>query len=121
MNRERKQHYLPVFVYRQVEINERTGETELVDCTNGGVSSRVDMLYVECDTGHVTDPPDELKFRVERRSPTYLAIVPVHQPEGLVGPICGGNLATTSDSRLDGIFHIHDRFDTQELYDALSI
>ena len=50
----------------------------------------------------------------------YWALV---QParKGFCGPMAGGNLATTSDSRGKGfIYNIHDRFETQDLNDALS-
>lgn len=48
--------------------------------------------------------------------------VPIDKPEGLVGPMFGGNFVYTSDSRfreltrMDGPIHVHDRFETREQY-----
>ena len=66
------------------------------DCTNGGISSKTKTLYIPCEDG-----------------PT--------KPKGMVGPMAGGNLAYSSDSRVKRVYHIHDRFETQEMYDHLSV
>lgn len=50
----------------------------------------------------------------------HWALVPVLQPKGAVGPMSDGNLAYSSDSRIDRVYHIHDRFESQEMYDSLS-
>lgn len=110
------------------------------DCTNGGASGRFDRIDVICDDGFskevdLDDAPENL-FRLEVGSigmGKTAHLVPVRQPKGLVGPMMGGNYATTSDSRwgryvasrLGPEFRfmtclpIHDRFETQEMYDAL--
>lgn len=112
------------------------------DCTNGGASSKFSRIDVICDEGFTREvdlddaPADLFRLEVGNIGPTKTAhLVPVRQPKGLVGPMAGGNYATTSDSRwaryvaseLGPEFRfvatcvpIHDRFETQALYDALS-
>lgn len=110
--------YLPVSVYRSG-----------TDCTNGGVSAETDTIYVKCPRGNYSreDVPVHLRFVAEQRGPEYWAVKPEvpHQHgerlEGsMIGPMAGGNIAYTTDSRLRPTFHIHDRFETQEQYDLLS-
>ncbi len=96
----------------------------LGDCTNGGVSSKMATIYVRHPEGFVPEgrTPKPLIFEAEDRSAgslTYWALKPVHPQGGansrLIGPMDGGNLAHTSDSRGGGlIYHIHDRFETPE-------
>lgn len=110
------------------------------DCTNGGASAEFDRIEVIVDDGFtcevdLEDAPRNL-FRLEVMSigPTKSAhLVPVRQPKGVVGPMAGGNYATISDSRWGSYvasemgpefrfmtcLPIHDRFETQEMYDAL--
>lgn len=102
------------------------------DCTNGGISSKYDRLYVLCEDGNYTipddDPPENLA-RVNKRhlfGQDVYSIEPVVAPDG-VGWMMGGNYAGTSDSRfsrmvggLNVAIPIHDRQESQELYDALS-
>lgn len=59
-------------------------------------------------------------FIPEQRGTDYWALKPLMQPEGVVGPMAGGNLAYSGDSRNRRVYHIHDRFETQEVYNALS-
>lgn len=112
------------------------------DPTNGGVSGRCNEIMVACDSGNERDidaynPPENL-FRVEEMNIGFcraLHLVPYSShKDGLVGPMFGGNYATTSDSRwgrwlserfgaafrFNTCLAIHDRYETQELYDALS-
>lgn len=102
------------------------------DCTNGGMSSRHDTLYVVCDDGFVDidtkNPPDNLAKVVKRDffGRTIYHIEPYAEPDH-VGWMMGGNYAATPDSRFSkmiggmyGAVAIHDRQETQELYDMLS-
>ena len=109
---------LPVEVFR----------SGLGDCTNGGMSSRHDTLYVICDRGFIDidpkNPPDNLAKVVKRR--TIYHIEP-YTPATQIGWMMGGNYAATSDARFSdmiggmyGAVAIHDRQESQELYDLLS-
>lgn len=113
---------LPIYVYR----NNRFG-----DCTNGGISSKYDTLLLICEHGYIdideTNPPEELVKMVkrERWGKTIYHIEPYARPQHL-GWMAGGNYAESSDSRFGdminfyGAVAIHDRQETQELYDLLS-
>ena len=113
---------LPVEVFR----------SGLGDCTNGGISSRHDTLYVICDRGFIDidpkNPPENLAKVVKRTifGRTIYHIEP-YAPATHVGWMMGGNYAATSDSRFSdmiggmyGAVAIHDRQESQELYDLLS-
>lgn len=112
------------------------------DPTNGGVSGRYNNIMVVCDTGNDEDidpdnPPENL-FRVEDMligNCMALHLVPYKaKRSGMVGPMFGGNYADTSDSRwgrmlfehFGGAFRfntclaIHDRYETPEMYEALT-
>ena len=102
------------------------------DCTNGGISSKYEQLLLVCDEGYVTidekNPPENLVKVVTRNFGfgTYRHIEPVAKvDEGKVGWMDGGNLAYSCDSRFSRLagdypLCIHDRQDTQEVYDQLS-
>lgn len=95
----------------------------LGDCTNGGISGDVTTIYMVHDEGpfDANEIDDRLIFREEKRGENYYALVPIIQPKGKLGPMAGGNIAYSSDSRCKHAYHIHDRFETQELYNALSV
>jgi hypothetical protein len=80
-------------------------------------------------------------FEPDERHPAYVltrnyygspVLVPQDQPEGLIGPMAGGNFAGSSDSRFNqavsemagfnfyGAIPIHDRYETQREYDLLA-
>jgi hypothetical protein len=98
------------------------------DCTNGGISSRCDRVTLvglgpECEIFPAT--PERPAVRLVRRTirgSVYLHAEPVDQPEGLVGPMAGGNFIYSSDSRFPSDYPIslHDRFETQEHYNLLT-
>jgi hypothetical protein len=52
---------------------------------------------------------------------------PIERPEGMLGPMAGGTFIDTSDSRFSaavgfyGAVSLHDRWESQAQYDALSI
>ena len=116
---------LPVYVYRQADGS---------DCTNGGISSRYDRLLCLCDEGFIDvdldNPPENLVKVVHREFGDSLScyhIEPYERPKE-IGWMAGGNYAATSDSRfadmvggIYGAVPVHDRQETQELYDRLSM
>lgn len=112
---------LPLQVYRtRYEMLDNGAES---DCTNGGVSAKHHTVYVICPEGHVdSDKVDpSLIFKPEHRGGNYWALIPTVTKPGMCGPMDGGNLAETCDSRGKGIiYHIHDRFETWEQYEVLS-
>lgn len=104
----------------------------LGDCTNGGLSSKATRICVINVDGPFVPSADMPAFRlVEGAFKGQVVLVPVDQPEGLIGPMFGGNMAYTSDSRFSakvrkltdsnfyGAVPIHDRFETQAEYDIL--
>lgn len=88
----------------------------------GGITDSVRSIYIPCSEGpylfEEIDPT--LIFISEQRGQEYWALKPLIQPEGMIGPMAGGNLAYSSDSRCDRVYHIHDRFETPEDNEALS-
>ena len=110
------------------------------DCTIGGVSSRLDSIEVfSADATNAQIAAWCLKNRVRPSDVCRLnkrmlwgekhyTIEPVMHPKGKVGPMFGGNFAYTSDGiwadmlgeRTGRPLPIHDRFETQDQYDALS-
>lgn len=120
-------------VYRPADFNG-------YDCTNDGVSSRLDSIEVfSADATNEQIAAWCLKNRVRPSDVCRLnkrmlwgekhyCIEPVMRPKHTLGPMFGGNYACTSDSTWADILGetvgrpipIHDRFETQEEYDALS-
>jgi hypothetical protein len=110
---------LPINVYRTQSYS---------DCTNGGITSRYNRLLLVCDEGHVevdeNNPPENLVVMVTRNLgfTVYKHIEPYASTDkGCVGWMAGGNLAYTSDSRFKSEYPlcVHDRQETQDLYDAM--
>lgn len=107
---------LAINVYRSAALG---------DCTNRGISSRFDTLLLACPDGPITfdaDAETPLNFCMLERRLGYTDIVPaaVNERGEIVprGPYwwsCGGNIASTSDSRLSALaghyypIKIHDR------------
>ena len=122
----RKARALPINVYRQADCG---------DCTNGGVTSKYERLLLLCNEGFVDvdldNPPEEL-VRVVSRD-LFGKVVYHIEPfasvkKGNIGWMMGGNYAATSDSRfadmvggIYGAIPVHDRQETQDLYDLLSM
>ena len=89
----------------------------------GGITDQLgqEPIYIPCVTGNYRYDEIEQKDRIfvpEHRGRDYWALVPIVEPVGLIGPMAGGNLAYSSDSRCERVYHIHDRFETQEHYNA---
>ena len=113
---------LPIGVFRDAKGS---------DCTNGGITSRYDRLLLVCEDGFIevdeANPPENLVKMVTRRfgKDEYKHIEPVAAVEsGCVGWMAGGNIAYTCDSRFSRMseypLSVHDRQETQDLYDMLS-
>ena len=109
----------------------------LGDSTNGGRSANVKTVTVVNVDGPFA-PTDDAPAFVLVTGPTGVPILrPVDgptDPEATIGPMAGGNIASTSDSRWTAAVTdiagtrfaptgvaIHDRFETPETYRALSI
>lgn len=111
---------LPICVYKNARD---------CDCTNGGISSRYNELLLVCEDGYITidenDLPENLVKIVTRNlfGREYKHIEPYARPTEL-GWMAGGNIAYSCDSRFREIsqypLSIHDRQESQELYDRLS-
>lgn len=91
----------------------------------GGITDNLtkESIYIYSPEGFISFSEIENKLLIfveEQRSPDYWALKPLFQPIGLVGPMAGGNLAYSSDSRCKRIYHIHDRFESQETNNAMS-
>ena len=110
------------------------------DPTNGGISGRLDHIYVfsaDSTNGEIAAwclknrvRPSEV-FRLNKRmlwGEKHYFIDPVKKPRWVIGPMFGGNFADTSNGTWADILGercgrpvpIHDRFETQEQYDILS-
>lgn len=112
---------LPIYVYK----NNKFG-----DCSNNGISSRYDELLLIHPEGFIevdeNNPPENLVKIVERRlfGEIHRHIEPVARPNG-VGWMAGGNIGHSSDGRFSRVsgwhpLQIHDRCESQEMYDSMN-
>lgn len=96
----------------------------LGDCTNGGISSKYDELLLVCEDGYIdideNNIPENLVVIAEGFR-GHKHIRPYKEPEHL-GWMSGGNIGYSSDARFNSEYplKIHDRQETQEMYDRLS-
>lgn len=100
--------------------------SDLGDCTMNGVSSKARSLDLHAE-GNPDGAEDGLVVVTRMiAGREYVHAEPIRQPKGLVGPMAGGNFVYTSDSRYSEVtgvqypISVHDRFETQEQYDALT-
>jgi len=113
---------------------------DLGDCTNDGVSSRHERmtLFYDCTRQEAVDycrengiDTDECLWLQHRQlfgyGHDYMAAIPLLKGKGC-GPMMGGNFVYTSSSdlpRWDGWLHapipVHDRYETEEQYRAMSV
>lgn len=98
------------------------------NCSNHGISETYDHILLVCPDGNVKideeNPPANLCHIVERKlfgdGKIYRHVEPVAKPEHL-GWMYGGCLVYSSDARFGNEpMRLHDRQETQELYDMLS-
>lgn len=102
---------------------------DMSDSSANGISSKNDSLILIGENGEDLDSPfkgdeNNTVMLVKRylSNGIYLHCEPVKKPEGMNGPMFGGNFIYTSDSRFPSKYPIpiHDRFETQEQYNTLS-
>lgn len=102
------------------------------DCANGGWTQEHDSLYVASDGGPCEVEADDPALFVLVAGPLgTIHLRPRNRGEG-VGPMMGGSYAGTCDSRFSrmceeltghpwhGAVAVHDRYETQALYDGQS-
>ena len=96
------------------------------NCSNHGISERLKDILLICDRGnsYEVDEDDERLCRVDSVSyggKTHYFVRPVAEPKG-VGWMFGGSLVYSSDARFPFEYPLalHDRCESQELYDMLS-
>jgi len=100
------------------------------DCTNGGITAKVDRIIL---VGEGIPEVFEVKenaiyLKLVRRDlwgKEYLHAEPVGQTKKDIGDMAGGNFIYSSDSRFRKInaypIPVHDRSETQAEYDTLSM
>lgn len=103
-------------------------------CAAGGITETAEDIYVLCDDGPFEiDGSDPRLFKLAKTLDS-IHLEPVNPPAGpkTVGPMMGGSYAATSDARFSracrsmlgfpfyGAVAVHDRFETPEMYEALS-
>ena len=105
---------------------------ELGDCTNGGLTSRVNKVTVVNASGPF-EPTDERPAVLLVKGPLNTArLVPIDLVDSGAWVMSGGNYAGTSDSRFgeavraligssNGVVPVFDRTETQEEYNRLTI
>lgn len=90
----------------------------------GGITDTIRNILIPCKDGNYVfseiSDYDSI-FIPEQRGADYWALIPFMQPAGLIGPMSGGNIAYSSDSRCKHVYHIHDRFESQSTYNSMSI
>ena len=97
-------------------------ERTLDDCSNGGVSSRVDELTVINVSGPSEPTPEQPAAILVNRDGHFYVEPEGPRPTGSVGPMMGGCYVATSDSRWSravgfyGAVSLHDRFETIAQY-----
>jgi hypothetical protein len=107
-------------------------QTDLGDCTNGGVSAPTSGNKYLTLIGENDPMPENPRFpvvRVHKRwvgSPNEYICAKDAPRKGVLGPMAGGNFVwSRGDEYMRIVGHcypisLHDRFETQEDYDALT-
>lgn len=98
------------------------------DSTNGGVSGKAwRVVVIHPELPEMYEPGDDmpgLNIIEHPAVPGYLIAVPLDKPEGMVGPMFGGNFVYSMDGRFRAVSKypvpVHDRFETSEQYAMLS-
>ena len=103
-------------------------------CGNGSYTDHAQEVYLAHPRGYldIEDDNPALYELVEGNLPGTIKCVPVVKPSGKVGPMMSGCFVYASDNRFNELcaevlghgnyaaVPVHDRFETQEEYDALS-
>lgn len=101
------------------------------DSSNGGISSKFDSVYVEHPQGNFSFEEDKLPENLVKIVPSRAGSgYPPHaepvagKKPGHVGWMYGGAILDSSDGRWRDIskcpIHLHDRQESQELYEIMS-
>lgn len=102
------------------------------DCSNGGISSKFNEVLIVCDEGWIdideSNPPENLCVVSKRVlwGENHWFVEPYKKcPSNMVGYMYGGCIIDSSDARWSRIsegrpLHLHDRCESQKLYDMLS-
>jgi hypothetical protein len=79
----------------------------------GGITDEVKTIYIPSERGNYKFSEIEDKrliFYTEKRGAEYWAAKPyIPAPSNTTGYMSGGNIAYSSDSRCERVYHIHDR------------
>lgn len=97
------------------------------NCSNNGISARYGHVYIPHPYGCYSFDEDDLPenmCKIVRRGGSYVCLEPVARPHG-IGWMSGGSLVYSSDSRFSDLsgtpLCLHDRCETQEEYNMLSM
>lgn len=116
MKFDKDQKFLPLNIYRSLSKSVYPFKRNITDF--------VSHIYIPCDEGHIKleeiITARETIFVTEQRGPEYWCVKPIFKVEGRIGPMAGGNLAYSSDSRCKRVYHVHDRFETPQEHKTLS-
>ncbi len=94
-----------------------------MNCTNGGVSGKAEhAILAGYGIDEIFEPREGVPMLLLAKRCGRLIAVPAKQPQGVIGPMFGGRFVYTYDARFPSgqPIHIHDRFETQEMYDLMS-
>jgi len=97
------------------------------NCSNGGVSSKCkSVTLVGPNVPEIFEESEDapaVEIKVGHRGHRYVALVNEKKPNA-IGPMNGGCLVWSSDSRISEIMghpmNFHDRYETQKEYDMYS-
>lgn len=98
----------------------------LGNSSNGGVSSTHKEVFVvgiaEEKLKYPKDSegiPIELIMTISHGHRGYKSLEPLHTPSGVIGPMAGGSIVCMDLEEGREYLPLHDRFETQEMYDRL--
>ena len=117
--------------YLSLQIFKNEGQ----DFSNGGLSSKSNTCYIECEDGWLENPPEDKIVKLVEGAFGTIHLEPVKPVEkNCVGYMMGGCYVSTSDGRFSkmvekllgvrswhGAVALHDRTETQEDYHWMSM
>lgn len=103
-------------------------DSRLGDCSNHGITSRYDSLLLVCKDGYINIDENNIPencVEIVDGYRGYKYLKPLKEvPSGLLGYMDGGAVGYSNDSRFWELspypLKVHDRTESQELYDMLS-
>jgi len=102
------------------------------DCSNGGLSAFASSLTITNIDGPFEPSAGAPAAMLKQGPRDTVIIVPAVKPGGMIGPMAGGAYVASSDSRFSEALRrlgqtnshvaipIHDRFESQDMYDQLT-